>query len=49
MLILVVNPVIMSDILSDRAMDLLRYYAPIEGEDLTIAVERMTGRFGKRR
>lgn len=46
MLRLGVNPVIISDLLGDRAMDLLRYYAPIEGEDLAAAVERMADRLG---
>jgi site-specific recombinase XerD len=41
MLELGVSPVIISDHLGDRAMDLLRYYAPLVGEDLTVAVERM--------
>ena len=36
-----VDPVIISDHLGDRAMDLLRYYAPLVGKDLTVAVERM--------
>ena len=46
MLRLGVNPVIISDLLGDRALDLLRYYAPLEGEDLTVAVERMADRLG---
>jgi len=36
-----VNPVIISDILGDPVLDLLRYYAPPEQEDLENAVEKI--------
>jgi integrase len=48
MLELGVSPVIISDLLGDRAMDPLRYYAPLVGEDLTVAVERMAAKLETR-
>ena len=42
------SPGIISDLLGDRAMDLLRYYAPLVGEDLTVAVERMAAKLETR-
>jgi len=38
------SPVIISDRLADRSMDLLRYYAPLVGEAVTVAVERMAAK-----